>query len=344
MSNIGMYRPYKVMVSKDVTVDATGLSDLADGELCVVATDGTLLVAGETVSDSEWIYIAQGTATAGEPLLSPRIKGAGVTKWVGNNYAAAAQQVSYVGYNGTTGAVTTTAIDTGDVLKLRINFPFDKEFRSLRTWSRYFEYTAIADDSGAAAVTDLVAQINADSVCSQYLTAAVTTDGATARGISLTAIAQTHSAYDNLEQVYFEVFLDGDDWESTTYVDQFGYIEAATRTTTNSASINVTKGVGTYDQVLDMERFAVGFWGQTNRTKFPVINIDTYALSTEGYDLYMIEWTDDVQANDLSWNRHLNQIVVAIPYDAAAGNGAAFEALMNPWMASCPGAFSALAL
>src|SRR3989304_4130961 len=178
--------------------------------------------------------------------------------------AAKVEQVSYIGYNGltTSYAVTTNGIDIGDELIIHINFPFDKSLRSLRTWNRSFTYTAVADNSGDTAMTNLVNQINADPVCSEYLTAARTTDSGTNWGISFTAKALTHSSYSNLEQVSFEVFLDGDDWETATAVDQFGYIEASTgKTATNSNSGKPSSGVGTYDQVLDLERFALGFWG-----------------------------------------------------------------------------------
>lgn len=337
--NIGMYRPYKVFVSKDVVVNATGLADLDNGELAVLKSDGTLLAAGETIADSEWIYIAQGTATAGQPILSQRIKGASVTNWSGAAYSAKVEQVSYIGWNGTTGAISAAGIDTGDVLKVRINFPFDKELRSLRTWARYFEYTAVADNVGETAVDNLVAQINADPVCKDYLTAAKVSSG-TDHGIRLTAKALTHTAHDNLDQVTFEVFIDGD-FETTTYVDQFGYIEAAGgKTTTNKASVSPYRGVGTYNVLLDLERFALGFWGHTNRTLFPVNTPDTYAVSGETYHFYMIEWTDEMQANDLSINKNLHQLIVAVPNGAANSNDVLFEGLLNPYMASCPGAFA----
>jgi len=365
--NIGMYRPYKVFVSKDVTVDATSLADLDNGELAVLKADGSLMTAGDTLADSPWFYIAQGTATLGKPILSNRIKGTGVTKWLGKSYVAKAEQTSYIGYNGTTTsyAVTVAGIDTGEVLKLAINFPFDKSLRSLRTWNRSFQYTATADNTGDVAVKNLVAQITKDQVCKDFITAYAIGDGSggattivvngvtinivnmtspTNVGIKLVGKALDHSAYDNHDQVTFECFLDGD-WETATAVDQFGFIEAAAgKTTTNKASVSPSKGIGTYDLVLDMERFALGFWGHSNRTLFPVITPDTYALSTEAYDIYCIEWTDSVQANDLTWNQNMNQVIIAIPYDAAAVNGTAFEAVMNPYMASCPGAFDNVTL
>jgi len=353
--NIGMYRPYKVLVSKDVNPNATGLSDLDSGELIVMAADGTPLVAGETVADSEWIYIAQGsnTANAGatgyDPIMSSRIKGATVTKWSGKERAAAAQQVSYVGYNGsiTTYSLQDTDLSTNTTYKIMINFPFDKELRSLRTWNRTFEYTVGGSTTGQAlAMTDdLAAQINADPVCKNYIIAAggATMVSGAHYGLRLTGLAQTHGSYDNLDFVSFEIFL-GSTWAETTTevaVDQFDYLElAAGKTQTGSVSISPSRGVGTYDYVTDLERFALGFRGITNRTLFPVPSEGTYALSTEAYDMYMIEWTDEVFANDLSINKHLNQLIVAIPYDATNLNGSVFEGIMNPWMASCSGAFA----
>ncbi len=349
--NIGMYRPYKVMIGKDVNPTGTGLNNLADGQLAVVKADGTFLTAGETLADSEYVYIAQGTATAGQPVLSPRIKGLGVTKWAGQARAAAAQQVSYIGFNTATAnfEVQDADLSTNTTYKITINFPFDKEVRSLRTWAKQFEYTVGGTTVGAAlAMTDnLAAQINADTECAKYVVAVggTTIASGTGFGIRITGLAQTHGQHDVHDFVTFEVFL-GDTWYSTTTeiaVDQFGYIEAAAgKTTTNSASINPYRGVGTYDQVLDIERFAQGFWGFTNRTLFPVIIPTVYADSAEAYDLYLIEWTDDVFDNSLNINRHLNQLIVAIPFKAscANNNGILFENVLNPFMASCPGAFA----
>lgn len=347
--NIGMDHLYHIFVSKDVTVDATGLSDLADGELAIVKADGkTLMTAGETLADSEYFYIAQGTATAGEPILSPRIEGARIRKWTGKEYTPVTQQVSYIGYNEN---ITTYALNNandftaGDVLIIHVNLSYDKEMRSNRTWNRTFFHTVTAAGVADTAVitADFVSQINSDPVLKNLITASAVTDGTGAYdGIKLVGKAIAHSSYGKLQQVVFEVTLDGDAWNTDHGVDEFGYIYYnGTKTATGTNSNVATKGIGTYDLVLDLERFAAGYNGQTNRTLFPIDPFTAYALSTEAYDMYVIEVanvSESVSGDTLVLKPQ--NIFIAVPYDAAANNGAALEAILNPYMASCPGAFA----
>ena len=59
----------KVLVSKAVTPDATSVANLADGEIAFVSKKGTVL-DGTTVLAEDKFYIAQGTATLGNPKYS----------------------------------------------------------------------------------------------------------------------------------------------------------------------------------------------------------------------------------------------------------------------------------
>jgi len=338
-------RNQKVLVSKDVTVDATSLANLAEGELAVLKPDMTFLTAGETIADAPYIYIVQGTDTLGDPKFSQKITGKQVVNYSGSERAAAAEQVTYIGDNGTTGAILPVSNSTE--YSLHIVFKEDKVAFSERQLRRSFHYTTDATATAAEIMNAFVALINADSICKTRVTAATSTGGGN-QGIKLTGKAQTYKKIDGYEQVYFEVSLDLG-FTRATPVDELGYIyvNGADPTSTNSNSVSPSRGVGTYALVTDLEVFALGHNGITNRTKFPIPDgaSNTYAVSTESYDMYVIDHNDKHASADA--NGHISsplQTIIAVPYDAAAGNGGALEALLNPWMASCPGNFAPVTL
>jgi len=342
-------RNQKILVSKDVTADATGLADLANGEIVAIKPDGSLLTAGETIADAPYIYLVQGTDVLGDPKFSQKIVGTSVVNWTGKEYAAAVQQVSYIGYNGTNGTIEASSdIKASTEYMLYIIFKQDKTAFSERQLRVSFSSkTLSAGSSRETLVNDFVAQINASSICSQYLTAAKVGSGAGV-GISYTAKAQAYKSIDGYDIVNFEVAL-GSGFTTNTQVDEYGYryVGGAAGTTSSAVSVSPDKGVGSYYLVADMERFALGNNGITNRTKFPIPDgaNNIQAVSTESYDVYVIDHNFvHSSANVNGFITEPLQTIIAVPYDAAANNGNLLEAILNPWMASCPGAFSAVNL
>jgi hypothetical protein len=332
-------RNQKILVSKDTAIDATTLAGLTEGELGVLKPDGTLLTAGETISDAPYIYIVQGLASGAK--FSQKIVGANVVNWTGKSYAVAAQQVSYIGSNGTNGAISPVSNSTE--YTLYVIFKQDKEAFSERQLRRSFSYTSDASATQAEIVAAFVALINADSICKNYVTAASVNNGGD-YGIRLTGKAQTYNPYNGYEIVSFEVAL-GDGFTNATRIDENGYVllNGATPTTSTATSKSPYQGVGTYELLSDLERFALGNSGITNRTKFPIPTGASaiYAESTEKYDMYVIDHNNVHSSADLGKETsEPMQTIIAVPYDAAAGTGAELEALLNPWMASCPRAFA----
>lgn len=125
---------------------------------------------------------------------------------------------------------------------------------------------------------------------------------------------------------FFTVYLD-EDFEDTpiTYTTPY------------------TPGSGTYDAVLAYERKNRGFWGNLNNTILPVTQT-YYAVSGATYDLYTILVSNTITDRSFPTNTaHVTgQITIAIP--AGAASQAAFEATMNPWMASTPAALPSVNL
>lgn len=115
---------------------------LANGEVVVLDKNGAALVAGQTVADSEYIFLAQrsgATASTADVLKTMKIQGANVTSYKGLSYVAPQEQISYVGYNGTTGTIDLLNSNT---YKLRVTFKHDKEMWSEQNNTLYNEYTS----------------------------------------------------------------------------------------------------------------------------------------------------------------------------------------------------------
>lgn len=312
-------RNYFVLVGKDVTVDATGFDDLADGEITVVDTQdnsGLLAIttADKTPANLPYLQFAQGTATLGEPIFSPRIYGRNITAYRKQKYAAAAQQVTYIGSNSTAGSI---AVSNSTEYILHILFTWDKSTYSKHPMRRTYSYTSDSSATQAEIADAFVALINADAFAYAQVHAAKTTE-TTNNGISLTGQAQTYNTLNPYEQVKFEVALEGG-FGTTTYLDENGYIYTypnGTKTTVNAASVAATPGSGTYALVNDLEWFALGNKGITNRTQFPVPTATTYAVSGATYDMWVIDYFDKHETGNL--NREIEspcQLIIAIPDD-----------------------------
>ena len=325
---------YKLMVGKNLNrTAAVTLANLADGELAAFKPDMTALAAGETIADAPYIYIAQGTATLGQPRFSAKIQGANVRRWSGQDYAAATQQVTHVGNVG----AGTLDINLNNSMEYTcsIIFKFDKVEGSERQLVRRFHYTSTAADTVANIAAEFVAKINADPKAKDLVVAAVTNNGAD-YGFSITGLAQAYKVIDGYEQVTFKVTLDGGfDYNGTTAV---------------TYSTDPVYGIGTYAHVSDLERAALGYDGVNNLMKFPVPSYPVYAMSTGQYDMYVVEH-DDVHAS-ANLNKDIaspEMTIVACNIQGGAPGGGtwlqvALQNQLNPWFASCPGNFAAVTL
>ena len=303
-------RNQTVLVSKTVTVDATTLADLADGELALIKPNGTLLTAGDDVADAPSIYIVQGTATAGNPKYSQKITGKNITKFSGVSYAAPVQEV--VTIPDTTAIVTTASATEETTYVVHIIFKHDKEVGSKRQLARAIYYVAPKGTTSANVLVGLAAAINANALAKQYVTATIAADD-----LVITGKAQDYNVILGYKQVSFEVGIEG-----------YGSV-TITKTTAPDP------GVGTYAKVTDLEYFAIGNRGITNRTDFPVPTAawETFAVSGTTYDMYVIDSFDKHASGDVNTQVESPlQTIIAIP--AGSANGTAFEALINPYVAS----------
>lgn len=121
---------------------------LANGEVLILDKNWDPLTAGKTVADSEYIYVVQrsgATASTSQVIRSNKIYGSNVTSYSGLSYVAPAEQISYVGYNGSSGSIEAINDNT---YKLRVVFKHDVENWSEQVNVSYNEYTS---DSSATA-------------------------------------------------------------------------------------------------------------------------------------------------------------------------------------------------
>lgn len=330
---------YKILIGKNIArTPALTVATLAVGEIAVVKDDMTIMNAGDTIANSDYCYIVQGGATAAAaPKFSAKIQGLHVSKWQGTTYAAAVQQVSVVGAIG--GLAGSINLVNSVEYTLSIIFTYDKVIGSERQLVRRFNYTSDATATQQEIAQALAAAINADPVAATLMTAVAAVGVGANWGITLTALAQTYEIIDGYEQVTWKIALGGgfNDGGTTTLAVASGA----------GGSTTPLYGSGTFPHVSDLERAALGYDGITNLMRFPVPSYPVYSVATALYDVYTVMHSDKHATANLNKDG-LSPEMTIVAIDCAGGAGlgqkAAFEAEINPWMASLPGNFPNIAI
>ncbi len=317
----------KVFILKDIIRTATlvigGAGDnIADGEGVILDKDKNIITTGDTIDDTDTIYVVEGltntydyvtpngTSITGvrQLLTSDAIEGIAVTEWTGTSYAAAVEAVATL-----SGSITPVV---GQEYVLRIVYP------DIETHPGQFTYTyrVIAT---TAVLADLynafVAQINAHAerrINASYATSVLT----------LTALPYDDNAeidsVNEYKQVIFKVFLQSDNFDSVVV----------------TYTANPFPGIGTWQLARDEEKWAQGYEGLLNRTAFPT-QVPTFrTVKSETYDVLVIRHKNWYTAGT---NREEQvDITTKIYIPVGAGQATNILADLNPWMASLPKAFS----
>jgi hypothetical protein len=335
-----MTRVTKVLVGKDITrtasiVDIYSASPQpASGEILVLDKYKKPLSAGSTILDSDVIYICQGTGDtynytndAGTTVTAARvlkfsdpIEGKLVKNYFGRAYSAKAQRVI-------TFAAITAPATAGTEFVLRIVYKdvnakrgqFSKTYRFIAadtTPEHYF------DGLRAAITADKGARIVGSGSTTLILTGKEIPEGTTA----LTDI-------DKYQMVDFDAFL--------TYVNSSTVQTAITTGGTKTSTTSVEYGQGEWEQIRDLEKDQLGYEGILDQISFP---LETHSLSTvvdETYDQVIIEHDRSYLSPDNQYVKAQPMTtIIAIPYTATTNQMDSVLAVLNPWMASCPGAFT----
>jgi hypothetical protein len=339
----------KVLIGKDITRTATltgfphaTANNLADGEVLVLDKNYMIMTAGQTIADTDTIYICQGTATtfaysqsggtavtaARKIIISDAIEGALVKSFKGVSYDAKGEQVT---------TFTTTActpLTAGTEIVLRIVYKDITEHPGQFTQTYRYVVTTAAAGTIDTIVAAIAAVVNAHDGRRVNATVNAGNDYLILTGRVIPECTTALSDIDKFSQVRFNAFLsyvntDGNwvDWGATEVV----------------AVVQADHGQGTWEQVRDMEKSMRPNMGLDNITHFPVKSPDPYTVSAETYDLIVIESDKSYTSADNQYvKRQPLTTVIAIPNNAAgpASNQVGdILAVLNPWMASCPGAF-----
>lgn len=137
---------------------------LASGEILVLDNTGVELTPGKTIADSDWIQIVQGRGTSvadGQYVVrSPRIFGKDLRSVTGKSYSAAQEQITYIGYNGTSGSVDVSGANAQNCFVRVTPRAVNGVFVEHKLQRIYQYYAATASETGF--VTKIAQDINAE--------------------------------------------------------------------------------------------------------------------------------------------------------------------------------------
>lgn len=324
-----------VVAGEAFTAFADGTNALASGEIVVLDKNLEVLATGATIADTDTIFIAQGTANTydvgtltgvREIVLSDPIQGSKVKKYSGSAYDAKSEQTASVDLTGLTVVLGTEYI-------IRIVYKDITEHPGQFTHT----YRVVADAADVAALdtfgASLAAKVNAHT--GRRVTATYTdgTDVLLLTGRAISECTTSLNDIDPFTMVEFDVFFN--------YVDSDGNWAVIPSTSTTVTYTAADTGSGTWEQLRDMEKSVLSHKGVSNTTWFPVIKPDWTTVKDETYDLIVIEHDKAYLSPD---NQYVKDAplttVIAVPNTATSNQMTSILAQLNPWMASCPGAFA----
>lgn len=311
-----------------ITAPGTTATYIAEGEVAVLDKNKVLMAAGDTISDSDVIYIVEGTSStftyvneAGTTTTGARrlrysdpIQGIAVTVYSGKAYDAPKEAIITI--DGTTFSPVV-----GDIYKLRIVYKDMNERPGQVTKT----YQFIATDTDPDTVfAGLVSLINADKTTRVVATSEAVGHTMTITGKVVDDDTEVTSISGYL-QVNPKVFLYSDNFDTTTV----------------TYSTNPTPGSGNWKLVRDEEKWSQGYVGQTNRTKFPVIGPAFRTVKDQEYNTIVINHKNWYTAPD----RYEKQVDITtkIFIPVSSTQNAALLAVLNPWMASTERGFTSIA-
>lgn len=142
-----------VLVAKDhteittatvqITDPSTAGTFIADGQVVILDSSDNVMTPGTTVSQSPYFRIvAREGATASTAKLnySARMRGVDLLQATYKAYSAPVEQISYVGYNGTTGSIDNTGTD----YLLTVVNDWDDQMWSQQKNRTVYDYTSTA--------------------------------------------------------------------------------------------------------------------------------------------------------------------------------------------------------
>jgi hypothetical protein len=265
--------------------------------------------------------------------MSGPIHGSNVKTYKGYSYTAATQRIATCANSGLSPSTTAGAYD----YVIRIVYK-----DSLVAGQTPGQFTQTYRVTSGSTLTNLQALYTAFRTLIAADTNARVSGGGT-NTLTLTGLTNTSAALTDIDDYYFVDFDVAFYQVQLTGTGAGTYSAAGPDVTYNTAF----QGMGTWQQVRDMEKKCKPNYGVANFTSFPVpSNVsDFFTVINKTYDLIVIEHNVPFVSSDMGYNKETMQTtVIAIPNNTYTSILTDVEAILNKWMASCPGAFSALNL
>lgn len=246
-------RVFRLLVSKDVAVSASGLTPTTatDGSIVAFKTDWTQLGAAETVANSPSIFVTQRIVDSSDAkignITSFEINGTQVRNYRGEKFRAAAPAISYVGL-APAGTPKTLSTGTGAIeANSGVTYEFsviNKAEKEKRQVPRRYYFNSDSSATQLEIATNIAAQINADT--DSVVTAEVIGNGTGTSGLT-SATAWGIKIKGKSGEVYYEIGLN-DAWGATPIDYQ----------------VDNYFGSGTYAKLREIEIMSKGYLGYLN--------------------------------------------------------------------------------
>jgi len=336
-------RVNKVFIGKNVSRDAQVIdgadivtmmasTGMAEGEIVVLDKNKKVMAAGSTISDSDTIYLAEGTGetfnysgptgvavtSARRIEISDPINGNSVVSYEGSSYSAKSEQTVAI-------VLAATLFTVGTEYIIRIIYKDVQEHPGQFTHTYRYIPTVTTVDTVGTAIAALITAHSGRRVSAAYTTG---TNTLLLTGLPIPESTTATSDIDEFTMVEFDTVFN--------YVTSAG--NWATWTVTSTTTTAASYGVGTWEQVRDLEKHALSYKGLTNRIKFPVVEPDRRASSSATYDMVSIEYDAPYTSPDNKNPSYAPQLLQLCLY-VDSGQTTNILAALNPWMASLPGAF-----
>ena len=303
-----------LLFAEDVVQDATGLADIDAGEILFIDAGGNPLsaVALAALADDALFYIVEGKKGAAlSHIISPRLTKASITAHRGSSFAAAIQQVSYIGFNGVAGDIN--ALNNTEY-SLTVSFGYDKDIYSQRRNVRRYHYTSDATATSAEIAAAFVLAMNADKDFARQAVASV--EAGAGQGIKVVGKALVNNDIDNPRLVSFNLGLE-EGFDTSVGCDEYSilYVNGVAGAPGSGASVSPVPEVGGFEKLKALERNGLGYTaGQTNLRKFPVVGPDARVSAAGTYDMYVIDYYNEHENAEIglgATRKAFAQIIIA---------------------------------
>lgn len=348
-------RVTEILIGKDISRDAQvvagaaisviqATTGLADGEIVALDKNMKVLAAGASVADSDTIYIAQGTSstftipktstTARRIHISNPIQASQVRSYKGTAYTATTEKSWLLDLDNVSATVTN---GVEYILKFVysdvVEYPtkFTQSYRISNAVSEgdlIYKLGEKINNHSTARVTATVLQSDGTTAA----TSAANANQLKITGKAIPACTTSVNDIDEFSQVNFDVFM--------TYIDSDG-VNQTFWSQSDGITTDAVSGSGIWEKVRDTEKWSLGYEGISNFTHFPVIKPDFKTVKDATYNQIVIEhnpkhlspYNSDVATDPVT-------TIIAIPVESSGTQMTSVLAQLNPWFASCPGAFA----